>query len=48
MLEHERAEGIAAAHLWGFGKVVAREAPHLNPRMIDLDPGRAGVAVPTW
>ena len=40
VLEHERAEGIAASHLWGFGKVVAREAPHLNPRMIDLDPGR--------
>ena len=40
VLEHERAEGIAASHLWGFGKVVAREAPHLNPRMIDLDPAR--------
>ena len=41
VLEHERAEGIASSLLWGFGKVVAREAPHLNLRMIDLDPGRA-------
>ena len=40
VLEHERAEGIASALLWGFGKVVGREAPHLNPRMIDLDPSR--------
>ncbi|WP_420618587.1 SDR family NAD(P)-dependent oxidoreductase [Candidatus Poriferisocius sp.] len=37
VLEHEPAEGIAGAMLWGLGKVVAREAPHLNPRMIDLD-----------
>ncbi|MYG93533.1 MAG: SDR family NAD(P)-dependent oxidoreductase [Acidimicrobiia bacterium] len=41
VLEHERAEGIASALLWGFGKVVAREAPHLKPRMIDLDPSRS-------
>ncbi len=40
VLEHERAEGIAGSILWGLGKVVAREAPHLNPRMIDLDPDR--------
>ncbi len=38
VLEHEPAEGIAGAMLWGLGKVVGREAPHLNPRMIDLDP----------
>ena len=41
VLEHESAEGIASSLLWGFGKVVDREAPHLKPRMIDLDPSRA-------
>ena len=40
VLEHESAEGIAGSLLWGFGKVAAREAPHLKPRMIDLDPAR--------
>ncbi|MCY3576464.1 MAG: SDR family NAD(P)-dependent oxidoreductase [bacterium] len=40
VLEHESAEGIASSLLWGFGKVAAREAPHLKPRMIDLDPAR--------
>ena len=40
VLEHESAEGIASSLLWGFGKVVDREAPHLKPRMIDLDPSR--------
>ena len=29
---------LAGATLWGFGKSVVREAPHLHPRMIDLDP----------
>ena len=29
---------LAGATLWGFGKVMALEAPHLQPRMIDLDP----------
>ena len=38
VLEHERAGGLAGSVLWGFGKVAAREAPHLEPRMIDLDP----------
>ena len=28
---------LAGATLWGFGKSVVREAPHLQPRMIDLD-----------
>ena len=32
----------AGATLWGFGKVVAREAYHLQPRMIDLDPDAPG------
>ena len=39
VLERERDGELAGATLWGFGKVVAREAPHWQPRMIDLDPG---------
>ena len=42
VLEREylrRAGGeLAGASLWGIGKAVAREAGHLMPRMIDLDP----------
>ncbi|MYK76645.1 MAG: SDR family NAD(P)-dependent oxidoreductase, partial [Acidimicrobiaceae bacterium] len=38
VLEHERVDGLAGSALWGFGKVAAREAAHLQPRMIDLDP----------
>ncbi|MXW29533.1 MAG: SDR family NAD(P)-dependent oxidoreductase, partial [Chloroflexi bacterium] len=38
VLEKEHGGEIAGATLWGFGKVVAREAAHLQPRMIDLDP----------
>ena len=38
VLEKERAGELAGATLWGVGKVVAREAAHLQPRMIDLDP----------
>ena len=38
VLAHERVDGLAGAALWGFGKVAAREAAHLQPRMIDLDP----------
>ncbi|MDE2886321.1 MAG: SDR family NAD(P)-dependent oxidoreductase, partial [Chloroflexota bacterium] len=38
VLEKERGGEIAGATLWGFGKVVAREAAHLQPRMIDLEP----------
>ena len=41
VLEHESVEGVAGAVLWGFGKVAAREASHLQPRMIDLDPAAA-------
>ena len=37
-LERERGGQIAGAALWGFGKAVAREAPQLGTRMIDLDP----------
>ena len=39
VLERERGGELAGATLWGFGKAVAREAAHLRPRMIDLDPG---------
>ena len=39
VLERERGGELAGAALWGFGKAVAREAAHLQPRMIDLDPG---------
>ncbi len=41
VLERERTGQLAGAALWGFGKVVAREAPHLQPRMLDLDPEAA-------
>ena len=39
VLEHEHFGQLSGAMLWGFGKVVSQEAPHLQPRMIDLDPG---------
>ncbi|MYD51220.1 MAG: SDR family NAD(P)-dependent oxidoreductase [Dehalococcoidia bacterium] len=42
VLERERAGELAGAVLWGMGKVVALEAAHLQPRMIDLDPGATG------
>ena len=38
VLERERGGELAGATLWGLGKGVAREASHLQPRMIDLDP----------
>ena len=38
VLERERSGELAGATLWGLGKVVAREAAYLQPRMIDLDP----------
>ncbi|MDD9949392.1 MAG: beta-ketoacyl synthase N-terminal-like domain-containing protein [candidate division Zixibacteria bacterium] len=38
ILERELGGELAGAALWGFGKGVAREAPHLQPRMLDLDP----------
>ena len=40
VLERERDGELAGATLWGFGKVVAQEAAHLQPRMIDLDPAQ--------
>ena len=44
VVERERGGELSGAALWGFGKGVAREAPHLQPRMIDLDPGRMAPA----
>ncbi len=41
VLERERGGELAGAVLWGMGKVVALEASHLQPRMVDLDPGAA-------
>ncbi len=38
VLEREHGGSLAGAVLWGFGKAVDREAAHLRPRMIDLDP----------
>ncbi len=34
----DSAGELAGASLWGFGRVVAREAAQLCPRMLDLDP----------
>ena len=44
ILERERTGQLAGAALWGFGRVLAREAPQLQPRMVDLDPGSASPA----
>ena len=38
VLERERIGQLAGATLWGLGKVVLREAPQLQARMLDLDP----------
>ena len=38
VLGNEPAGELAGATLWGFGRVVMREAPQLQGRMIDLDP----------
>ena len=41
VLERERTGQLAGAALWGLGKVVAREAPQLQSRLLDLDPEAA-------
>ena len=41
VLERERTGQLAGAALWGFGRVVTREAPQLQARMLDLDPEAA-------
>ncbi|MXX44501.1 MAG: SDR family NAD(P)-dependent oxidoreductase [Acidimicrobiales bacterium] len=35
---------LAGAALWGFGRVMAMEEPHLQPRLIDLDPAHSDTA----
>ena len=42
VLERERTGQFAGATLWGLGKVVGREAPQLQSRMLDLDPESSG------
>ena len=42
VIEREQSGELAGSVLWGIGKVVNLEAAHLQPRMIDLDPGTAG------
>ena len=44
VLERETGGEPVGAALWGFGKGVAREAPHLQPRMLDLDPAELAPA----
>ena len=44
ILEREHSGELTGATLWGFGKAVALEAAHLQPRMIDLDPGQMAPA----
>ena len=41
VLERERTGQLAGAALWGLGRVVLREAPQLQARMLDLDPEAA-------
>ena len=41
VLERERVGQLTGAALWGIGRVITREAPQLNPRMLDLDPEAA-------
>ena len=41
VLERERSGQLAGAALWGLGRVVTREAPQLQSRMLDLDPEAA-------
>lgn len=43
VLEQERRGELAGATLWGLGKTITSEAPHLQPRLIDLDPRDTGL-----
>ena len=42
VLERENSGELSGSILWGLGKVMALEASHLQPRMIDLDPNGSG------
>ena len=46
VLERERAGQLSGALLWGFGRALTRETPHLRPRMIDLDPTDPAASLP--
>ncbi len=41
VLERERTGQLAGAALWGLGRVLLREAPQMQARMLDLDPEAA-------
>ncbi|MDE2940680.1 MAG: SDR family NAD(P)-dependent oxidoreductase [Chloroflexota bacterium] len=41
VLERENSGELSGSILWGLGKAVALEAPHLRPHMLDLDPDSA-------
>ena len=36
--DEDRGGALAGSPLWGFGRVLAREQPHLGARLVDLDP----------
>ena len=38
IVQRQPGAQLASATVWGLGKTIAWEAPHLQPRMIDLDP----------
>ena len=38
VLEREREGELTGSPLWGLGKVLDLEAPHVSPRMVDLSP----------
>ena len=43
----DRVSGqLSGSTLWGFERVLSMEAAHLQPKMIDLDPGRVESTVP--
>lgn len=43
VLEGEQTGEPSGATLWGLGRVAGREAPWLQPRIVDLDPDEAGL-----
>ena len=43
VVNRETDAQLAGAALWGFGRVLALEAPQLKPRMIDLDAGETSL-----
>ena len=43
LVDSEPGGQLVGAVLWGFGRVMALEAPQLRPRMVDLDAREGGV-----